>query len=98
MPGSIVTESGVPVSEVRAFDATELPPIPRFQALNSDVLCFDSLRIETLGGVFLDNQGAVAAIWASYSYCENRQNLEEFLGLPVHGALLPPPRPPPPHL
>lgn len=81
--GSIVCQTTC-LTEVRAFEATEMPIIPRFCAVNEDVFCFDELHLDSLGGVFVDKSGAVVALWSSYSFPVDRQQqtAEEFFGLP----------------
>eukprot|EP01043_Picozoa_sp_COSAG02_P014910 COSAG02_NODE_622_length_19435_cov_3.242398_15_plen_997_part_00 len=81
--GSIVCQTTC-LTEVRAFEATEMPTIPRFCAVNEDVFCFDELHLDSLGGVFVDRSGAVVALWSSYSFPADRQQqtAEEFFGLP----------------
>ena len=56
---------------------------PRYRAYNSDGCHFDRVA-PCLGGVFLDPQGRVGALWASYSYtASNGEAREMSLGLPA---------------
>ena len=45
--GSVVCQTTC-LTEVRAFEATEMPTIPRFCAVNEDVFCFDELHLDSL--------------------------------------------------
>lgn len=56
---------------------------PRYRAFNSDALHFDRVA-PCLGGVFLDSEGRVGALWASYSYSSQSGEAREMsLGLPA---------------
>lgn len=65
--------------------------VPRFRAVNEEVVRFDlGLALEdTIGGVFVDAEGKVQAIWAAYCNCSADEDFyEQFEGMPV-GQLLP---------
>ncbi|OWZ24340.1 Pro-apoptotic serine protease nma111 [Phytophthora megakarya] len=55
---------------------------PRYKACNIEVLHFDRIT-KSVGGVFIDDAGAVNALWLSFSYQDNAGRKEVFRGLPV---------------
>ncbi|KAL4115209.1 hypothetical protein PRIC2_013377 [Phytophthora ramorum] len=55
---------------------------PRYKACNIEVLHFDRIT-KSVGGVFIDDQGAVNALWLSFSYQDSAGRKEVFRGLPV---------------
>ncbi|ETO76178.1 hypothetical protein F444_08394 [Phytophthora nicotianae P1976] len=54
----------------------------RYTAGNIEVLHFDRIT-KSVGGVFIDDVGAVNALWLSFSYQDNAGRKEVFRGLPV---------------
>ncbi|EGZ21732.1 hypothetical protein PHYSODRAFT_350798 [Phytophthora sojae] len=55
---------------------------PRYKACNIEVLHFDRIT-KSVGGVFIDDAGAVNALWLSFSYQDNAGRKEVFRGLPI---------------
>ncbi|KAG3156994.1 Pro-apoptotic serine protease [Phytophthora idaei] len=55
---------------------------PRYKACNIEVLHFDRIT-KSVGGVFIDDVGAVNALWLSFSYQDSAGRKEVFRGLPV---------------
>ncbi|KAE9035569.1 Pro-apoptotic serine protease [Phytophthora rubi] len=55
---------------------------PRYKACNIEVLHFDRIT-KSVGGVFIDDAGAVNALWLSFSYQDSAGRKEVFRGLPV---------------
>lgn len=80
--GQLISQLCV-VKELRAFNHDELPDVPRYLAYNVDVLHFESKPQNTVGGVFVDAEGAVQALFASFCYTYNEHTEETFCGLPV---------------
>lgn len=67
-----------------------LANVPRFRAVNEEVVRFDlGLSLEdTIGGVFVDARGRVKAIWAAYCNCAAEEELfEQFEGLNAQLAI-----------
>ena len=67
-----------------------LANVPRFRAVNEEVVRFDlGLSLEdTIGGVFVDAAGRVKAIWAAYCNCAVEDELfEQFEGLNAQLAI-----------
>ena len=72
-----------------------LPSIPRYRAINEDIIRFDlGMALEdTIGGVFVDSSGHVKAMWAAYATCATHSSghdddfYEQFEGLPIGIAL-----------
>ncbi|CAH0474943.1 unnamed protein product [Peronospora belbahrii] len=58
---------------------------PRYKACNIEVLHFDRIT-KSVGGVFINDEGAVNALWLSFSYQDNAGRKEVFRGLPVSSA------------
>ncbi|KAJ0410543.1 hypothetical protein ATCC90586_006567 [Pythium insidiosum] len=56
---------------------------PRYKAMNVEVLHFDRIT-KSVGGVFMNEQGHVSALWLSFSYQDGSGRKEVFRGLPVH--------------
>ncbi|KAL3659518.1 hypothetical protein V7S43_015508 [Phytophthora oleae] len=55
---------------------------PRYKASNIEVLHFDRIT-KSVGGVFIDDAGAVNALWLSFSYQDSAGRKEVFRGLPI---------------
>ena len=55
---------------------------PRYKACNVEVLHFDRIT-KSVGGVFINDAGAVNALWLPISYQDNAGRKESFRGLPV---------------
>ncbi|KAG2529746.1 hypothetical protein JM16_001970 [Phytophthora kernoviae] len=55
---------------------------PRYKACNVEVLHFDRIT-KSVGGVFINDEGAVNALWLSFSYQDNAGRKEVFRGLPA---------------
>ncbi|KAK1937999.1 Pro-apoptotic serine protease [Phytophthora citrophthora] len=55
---------------------------PRYKASNIEVLHFDRIT-KSVGGVFINDTGAVNALWLSFSYQDSTGRKEVFRGLPV---------------
>ncbi|KAG1708577.1 hypothetical protein DVH05_022205 [Phytophthora capsici] len=55
---------------------------PRYKASNIEVLHFDRIT-KSVGGVFINDTGAVNALWLSFSYQDSAGRKEVFRGLPV---------------
>ncbi|KAG7397892.1 serine protease [Phytophthora boehmeriae] len=55
---------------------------PRYKAGNVEVLHFDRIT-KSVGGVFINDEGEVNALWLSFSYQDNSGRKEVFRGLPV---------------
>jgi hypothetical protein len=68
------------VKEIRAFDYSYLPSAPRFVATNEDIIRVDQMLGDSVGGVFVDEEGRVQALLMSYSYAKSNgsasQNME----------------------
>ncbi len=67
-----------------------LPNIPRYRAINEEILRFDlGMALEdTVGGVFVDAEGAVKALWAAYATnTSDDEWYEQFEGLPIGAAI-----------
>mmetsp|Transcript_1065 Transcript_1065/g.3379 ORF Transcript_1065/g.3379 Transcript_1065/m.3379 type:complete len:495 (+) Transcript_1065:278-1762(+) len=63
-----------------------LASVPRFRAVNEEVVRFDlGLALEdTIGGVFVNGDGEVQAIWAAYCNCSmDEEYYEQFEGMQV---------------
>jgi hypothetical protein len=67
------------VTEARALEAHEAPSIPRFCATNEEVLCFDELQLDTLGGV----RRPLRALWRGFltesdlcGVCSRQESIE----------------------
>lgn len=55
---------------------------PRYKASNVEVLHFDRTT-KSVGGVFMNEQGGVNALWLSFSYQDATGRKEVFRGLPI---------------
>ena len=68
-----------------------LPSIPRYRAVNEEVIRFDlGMALEdTIGGVFVDSDGRVKAIWGAYATCSSHDEdlYEQFEGMPIGAAI-----------
>ena len=67
-----------------------LPSIPRYRAVNEEIIRFDlGMALEdTVGGVFVDEEGHVKALWAAYATATHDEELyEQFEGMPIGAAI-----------
>lgn len=58
-----------------------MPSVPRYRATNLEVITLTS-QANTIGGVLADKDGAVQALWSSFSYQNNNKVSSMVLGLP----------------
>lgn len=77
---TVVTSKSV-VSKVDRLVLRDFQP-PRYKASNVEVIHFDRIT-KSVGGVFMDSDGNVNALWLSFSYQDNTGRREVFRGLSV---------------
>nr|CCA13898.1 proapoptotic serine protease nma111like protein putative [Albugo laibachii Nc14] len=77
---TVVTSKSV-VSKMDRLVLRDFQP-PRYKASNVEVVHFDRIT-KSVGGVFMDSNGNVNALWFSFSYQDNTGRREVFRGLSV---------------